>query len=945
MVGKEEDLLILFHQNIQCLRNKVGELEVYIDSQKDRPDVICLTEHWMTEEEIKFIKIQGYQLKSFFTRKERQHGGSCIFVNDNLKFDSVQEIELLSVEYQLECACVKSKGRKIIILCVYRTNLGDFDVFLRALEDILSQVKTKYKFYKTVLCGDFNVNLMGTNTNKSRFLDLILTFNLNQTVFEPTRVTKNTSSLIDGFFINFEYTDGSAVVTALSDHHGQYLKFQESAESTMQIKPVPKRIFSRVKVEQYRIELLNECWMDVMGMSEANVAYDTFLGRLQNVLNRVITKRRPKPENNKTKPWITPGIRKSCATKRDLYSGMLDNMVSEKYYRTYCNILKKIIKQAKLLSSTNFIIEAENKGKATWSIINNIVKGKQEKGNIFDNFKNRYNNENDLLDSINNYFIESCPDTRKQLEPDYAQLKYSETSIFLEAVTEPEVIKCINSLKNKKSVGEDELPVSLLKKVADIIAEPLTHIINICFQTGTFPSKLKIAHIKPIYKKKGDIDNLKNYRPISLLSNLSKIFEKMIYERFIRYLDGRGIMSDSQYGFRRGRSTVKATYETLKKTLDSINQKKNTVAVLMDLSKAFDSVDHSILLEKLDRYGIRGVAKKLISTYLTGRVQCVVDTNERGEIIKSNYCLITKGVPQGSIIGPLLYILYTNELPSLVKDQLVMYADDTSIVISEENDVQEHLTDSVNILQDWFTRNNLLMNIEKTQLIQFRSSIKEESSYIINNVKIDTSKSVSFLGVTIDHRLDWKTQVDGLVSDLSKYCYALRVIAGEVGQLCALNAYHAYVVSRFRYGIIFWGNSSDVLRVQVLQKRCVRAICGLRFRESCRSVFKDMKLFTVVGLYVYESIKFILQNKTLFQSNVKVHGYDTRHGDDFLLDRTKYSFVQRNVHYSLLKIWNHVPSDLRSLKERVFLRTVKNALLNNPFYSVREYFSFSFNSC
>lgn len=301
------------------------------------------------------------------------------------------------------------------------------------------------------------------------------------------------------------------------------------------------------------------------------------------------------------------------------------------------------------------------------------------------------------------------------------------------------------------------------------------------------------------------------------------------------------MITNCQFGFRRGRSTIKGIYSAVVEILESVNQNKHTVAVCLDLSKAFDSVDHSILIEKMERYGIRGVALKLVVSYLKDRMQQVVERNERGAIVKSELARIKKGVPQGSIIGPLLYVLYTNELPSLVRDHVVMYADDTSVIMNKriERDLEQHLEGTLDSLQGWFTDNNLLMNVDKTQIIKFSARDDDTKTYSINNVDIETSKTVSFLGMTIDTRLDWKAHVAGMSSELTRYCYALRVLTQEVGLEASMNVYHAQILSRIRYGIIFWGNSVGANRVQIMQKRFLRVMFGMRARESCRRVFRE----------------------------------------------------------------------------------------------------------
>lgn len=314
------------------------------------------------------------------------------------------------------------------------------------------------------------------------------------------------------------------------------------------------------------------------------------------------------------------------------------------------------------------------------------------------------------------------------------------------------------------------------------------------------------------------------------------------------------LLSDAQNGFRKGKNTTRAIYQALCKILDSLNNKKHTLTMCLDLSKAFDSVDHIVLINKLENYGVRGVALALIKSYLQNRKQRVVEKDKlTGTLLKSDEQQIERGVPQGSILGPLLYILYTNELPEAINQDIIQFADDTSIIFSEENEanIEKNVFGALNTLEKWFSKNNLMLNINKTQIIKF--SQKTNNNVILTNgaINLATSSSISFLGIEIDSRLDWKKQIEKLSLNIAHYCYALRVLSNSIGKFAAINVYHAYIQSRLRYGIIFWATSTDSNKIFILQKRCLRAVFGLRQIESCKMVFVENKVLTLYSLYLH----------------------------------------------------------------------------------------------
>lgn len=927
--------LIIMHQNIQSIRNKNLEIEVFLSTIDQKPNVLCFTEHWLEPSEEESIKINGYTMTSCFSRTDMEHGGTCIYTDEYLDFDEVACIKEISLEGHAEISCVQSKEKQIIVICVYRRGLGDFDSFIEKLMEVLEVTYSKFKTYKLVLCGDFNVDLL-TNTSKSKeFLDLLNSYNISQTIFQPTRVTGATSSLIDNIFVNFDnFGNSSVLVSALSDHRAQILTIPVKKD---QVKNIKKRIFSKIKMEQYRRELESVQWEPLFNIRDTNSAYDFFIKIIKDIMDRVFPMKNLN-KTNSTKKWITQGIKISCKKKRQLYEQVRLGQTSKKTYKLYADILSKVIKQAKKMYNINYIASSENKGKATWALVKKVTSDKENpcKNTILENIHCADSDSVTILNQANNYFLNACPDVKANSEVDYKLIKKCLPSIFMYGACKEEIIECIKKMKNKKSTGEDEVPVDLLKAVADIIADPLVHIINLAFSTGVYPEKLKMAHIKAIYKK-GETGEIKNYRPISLLSNINKIIEKIIYNRLIQFFEKNCILSHCQNGFRKGKTTIKAIYDAIVKVLNSLNNNKKTQVMCLDLSKAFDSVDHAILLEKLNLYGIRGVSLDLVKSYLTNRKQRVVEVDRNGDIIESSIVDIKKGVPQGSILGPLLYILYTNELPNIVMQDMVMYADDTTVIFSENNIElsKQSIHHSIDALDAWFSANNLLLNIEKTHIINFRHHSKEHLEINYKQNEIKSTENVAFLGVYIDSQLNWKEHVQKLAISTAKYCFALKVLAESIGQKEALIAYHAFVQSRLKYGIIFWGNSVEVQRIFVLQKRCLRNIFKMKRRESCKQIFKKQKILTLTCLYIYDSAAFIFENKCLFETYS--HTHNTRYKENFKPEMTNYSYIQNNVQHCAVKIWNKLPQAVRNRPKRLFKLQLKQYLLDKAYYTLTDF--------
>jgi hypothetical protein len=259
-------------------------------------------------------------------------------------------------------------------------------------------------------------------------------------------------------------------------------------------------------------------------------------------------------------------------------------------------------------------------------------------------------------------------------------------SIKFNNISTKEVEKIIKSLRLKNTHGYDGIPTKILKASAPFISSPLSRICNKTITSGVFPTCLKYSTVKPLFKK-GDTDNMANYRPISLLTSFSKVSERIIYDRLLQHIEANNILATEQYGFRLGASTEKATFQLTEEILNSLNNTVMVGRIFCDLHKAFDCVNHSIPREKLKFYGIRGLAFKLITSYLEGRYQQVsLDNN----VHSLNWGLIRHGVPQGSILGPLLFLLCINDLPKAINDnaKIVLFADDTSIIVNSPNQIE-----------------------------------------------------------------------------------------------------------------------------------------------------------------------------------------------------------------------------------------------------------------
>lgn len=939
--GVESDKIFIFHQNIQSLFNKTAELEILLDSTLHNPIVLAFTEHWLVNGSHNHVNINGYNMVACFSRTISTRGGSCIFLRSDLTAENMGGLQRRSVEGCFECTAVLIQSLKLITLCIYRPPGSDVSRFLEILEGTLQFLTSKYRTYEIAICGDFNIDLLADDMETKRFNDLMGTFQLTPTISTPTRVTETSETLLDNIFVyKTAKAAGKVIATAISDHYGQEIEIDIYSQQPKTTNRKKITTIQRNGIQRFRNLLADEDWSELENFRNPNNAYNYFINVIQHHYSLCTTEKSIDPRQNR-KGWITQGIRISSQTKRQLYQDWLSKQIDKQIYINYRTIFNRVIKEAKKMHNNRYIMGAKNKTTAVWNLVSQI--GGTSKSNpkfTIESFDNPNINPTDTLNTINNHLINICPDITKN---EKILIMKNKQSIFLTPVDENEIVSIIRKLSNTKSTGPDGIPLSIIKDSAYALAKPITFIINLCMQTGLFPDQLKLADVTLIHKN-GAKDDIGNYRQISLLSNFSKIFENALVTRLTNFFEKHSIIPLQQNGFVKNRSTERAIFQTMLEVIDSLNQKQKTAGVFIDLSKAFDSVSHSILLHKLEINGIRGIPLMYISSYLTNRKQRITTTDpQSGAKITSKFQEIKKGVPQGSIIGPLLYIIYTQDLPTALKNPNVtpvLFADDTSIIVRDntENALKNDIVDTVGTLRDYFASNNMKVNIEKTQLICFTTGYQDLHLTVnLFGSTLQNSDNIKFLGVKIDSHLNWKAHINTLANKIASFCYALRMISSSVNEEAALMAYHAYVVSRIRYGIIFWGNSTEVSRIFILQKRCIRTIFKLSCRTTCRNTFEERKLLTLPSMYILECVKFIRTHYVEFANCKPTHSYGTR-TQDLRAPQTSFTSVQKSVYHHIVKIYNKLPLEWKMLPTRALLRKLKGVLIQHAPYDVKTFF-------
>ena len=493
------------------------------------------------------------------------------------------------------------------------------------------------------------------------------------------------------------------------------------------------------------------------------------------------------------------------------------------------------------------------------------------------------------------------------------------------------------------------MPALLVKHILTVLVKPLVHLVNLSFCLGKFPDCLKIGKVIPVHKKQ-DKDNMTNYRPISVPSVFSKIFEYCFLDRLVTFLKRSGILSDNQHGYCSGRSTQTAVHEFYEPLIDLIDSGECPVGIFCDLSRAFDCVDHNLLLERLKNYGISGTSLTWVCSFISNRTQYVsIPTISQGHRtqVNSNTEQINLGVPQGSVLGPVLFLVYINELDLTVPNAYFsIYADDTSLLVSDKSRsvTRQKCEVAMSSLSTWFACNSLYFNAEKTILLQFHNwQLSLNSLEVAHDGKtiktINKNEYTKFLGLCIDPCLTWQFHCDQVIGRLNRAAYLINNLRFTLTETQLITIYYAYVESHLRYGVCFWGLATHAQKVFLAQKRVVRSMAGVTIPDSCKPFFPRYGILTLPSLVILELCTYVFLNKHKFVLNRDIHSRYTRQKDSIHVPRAKGVLASRAPKCMGARLFNKLPSPLKTL-ENVgnFKKSLKEYLVNKCLYTVDQFF-------
>ena len=638
-------------------------------------------------------------------------------------------------------------------------------------------------------------------------------------------------------------------------------------------------------------------------------------------------------------PWINNEISDEINYKFQLFRSYKLGYVDFNIYNQFKNNLQSRIKNAKQNYFKMKFDGAFGDVRQTWKFLNSYFLNVKKRNCILLQDDNGRLLESDKVtaDAFSDYFSSVAHDLNNTIPITHdSPLKFMTepllSSFFATPVTYQEVARVLSGMKNK-NCNLYEVPVFIYKMMSEIVSPFIVKIFNASIVSGKFPDILKHSTIIPVFKS-GNPKSRENYRPISTISVLSKIIEKLMCCRTMNYLCKFDIICANQFGFRPGFSTSDAVLQFVDECSEAFNRKDYLLATLLDFSKAFDTVNHSILLKKLEYYGFRGKVLEWFESYLSGRLSRVRVNEEYSE-----YKCYNIGVPQGSVLGPVLFIIYINDLHRTCTNlKFIHYADDTTAVFSGNHlpSVFVSVNDSLSIVDSWLQSNRLSLNVSKTSYMIFthRSLPLNLPDVVIRGSPIARVNSCTFLGITIDDRLSFTTHVNNISNKISRSLGVIRKASSYVQYPILKSLYFSLIYPYLIYCVPVWGNSSigNVKKIETVHNRVLRFLNRFNFNPDNIMSFRSLyKYFVSIKMYSYNVLKSSSYFSNKISNLIPIHHHHTRFIDANLLNfPNMYKTVcQNNFFYQSVSIWNELPYVIRQCNSiNKFKRETKRYLIS-----------------
>lgn len=885
-----------------------------------------------------------------------------MYIDSKFRYETIEEFSLIREDFESLVIKVFFDDNKFkIIINLYRIPNSNIEVFLEWLNNMLVKLKTS-NADEIILCGDLNINLINFNNHSptNEFLNSLISHSFLPLITLPSRITQNSANLLDNIFTNksSDHYQSGLIYSSLSDHLPVfYLNVIKKKEQP--ISKIKKRNMSKNNIELFKQKLSSNDWSPIQNDYQPESAFKKFSTEIEKKFEtcfpfkNVNQNKKRTPVNN----WMTRDLLNLRNTKDKLFRCKMRKRTenAKNKFNEASRIYKAAVRVAKKDYYSIKFDEYSKDMKKTWEMINTLVRKNKKSSsipNLFQDENKNYTTFLEITEGFNSFFVDvgprlanEIPESGKNFQ-EFMSPPIDHNFIF-QNITADIIYSTLSKLKPKNSSSHDNISTKLLIQIMPCIISPVVHLFNLSFKTGFIPKDYKSAKVIPIYKA-GEKNRFDNYRPISILNAFSKLMEKIVACQMMKYLNKFNILYEHQYGFRSGRNTSQPLIQLINKVYQGLNSKTSeyTVSVFIDLKKAFDTCNISILVKKLEHYGFRGISSKWFSSYLNERTQYVEINGE-----KSSLKEITHGVPQGSVLGPILFLLYINDLPNAIEIFSSLFADDT-IFVNSNKDLKT-LEESTNIQLErakiWFQSNKLSLNISKTKYIVFRTNrmanVNPEFKITIGDREVErigndcNLKSFKFVGVHLDENMSWEHHINHVINKISSSNYALNQLKKFVPISIRKTIYNSLVKPHIEYAITCWGNSKceGMKRLVTKQKQAIRNVANAKFNAHVDPLLGTLKILNIEDTIKCHTAEFV---KSLFTEKLPISFKDifkpmaSERVVKLTVQVPKLKCIEAFPNVMFPKIWNNLDNNIRLSNS---CNIVKNKIKQQSFESYIQF--------
>lgn len=886
--------LLCIHTNIRSTKKNFDSLEQNLQTCNLCIDVIILTEVNISVSIKDLYSIDGYQMHTEL-RNGRKGGGIIIYVHNKhkLKIHKQKTHHFESIFFS-----ITTPTRYSASLCaIYRPPNLSKHLFINELCSKLEKYNNGGDFY---VFGDINIDITVDSPIRHKYTSMLHSAGFACGISEYTRIqfanNKISKSCIDHIYARTRTQNvfTAALGTVLADHRAIALASYGPRQAEIQDDATYKIIYNRRQLDQQ----LNEInWNTVEDMTCPNRIYKFLYENINNCYKKSEIKVKVKKNTNKQMncKWINNKILRACKYRDNLFSKWIkdtNNCISRQKYNHARNYANKLIFKAKNKSIVDEIMNQKNNPRNLWHLLNRIT-GRirlSVDSVLLNAFKRNFITTTEIANNFANNFLcnvkNVIPNCKNSLlnKADY-RIPVDVSMHFQKANTN-NVLKIIKTMNTNKSPGLDGIRAIDIKKISHKIAAAIAKLINSSIEKNIYPSELKTGIVRPIFKKGRNAD-YDNYRPITILPTVDKIIERFLCHQIYKFYADNNILSETQYGFQPSKNTTQLLTAFTDLLNSYLNDRMHVLVVFIDYSKAFDTLRHEVLLERLDDCGVRGPVLGWCKDYLNDRAFYV----KVAEML-SDKKMVDEGTAQGSVLGPLHYLSYVNNLPNVIqRSKIFQFADDTCLVAAHHDinvALNELQVDFDNLIK-WSHDAGLVLNVSKTKLMYISSSQNRKTQEIkliahkhdcLHNryrvhrcdcVNIDVVSKHIYLGLIIDDRLKWTEHINMVCDKLKAILSKFAIIKYKIPYTILLNLYKALGESIIGYGLSSYGltSKSHLDRIYELQLRLLKTIVPTKVKDRFVNNYYGLFFFCKV-LPVHQKVKYCLLTEQYFNKDLQV---------------------------------------------------------------------------